>query len=261
MGQRRPNARTVRAAARPRLGLQGAVMTNSDVPNGTDWQIYQGTGKPHYGLDELPEPPPWRRFDGGPVVLQPPGFDETGTARRLGAVQRAQTYRATSHVVDAVNAALYLRRPLLVTGKPGTGKSTLAYSVAYELQMGPVLSWAITSRSTLVEGLYSYDPIGRLHDAGLTRQHDEAPDIGRYVRLGPLGTALLPWHRPRVPLVAEMDKSDIDLPNDLLHAFEAGGFVLPELARAPEPKHSVMTADGHASVALQRGEVTCRAFP
>jgi MoxR-like ATPase len=68
-----------------------------------------------------------------------------------------------------VNAALYLRRPLLVTGRPGTGKSTLAFRIARELRLGRVLVWPITSRTTLKSGQYDYDAIGRALEAG-TRQ-------------------------------------------------------------------------------------------
>ena len=83
----------------------------------------------------------------------------------------------------------------LVTGPPGVGKSTLAEAVARELKLGPVLRWSINSRSTLTEGLYQYDALARLRDATL-RQHTSGEpvarveDIGRYIRLGPLGTAL-----------------------------------------------------------------------
>ena len=169
--------------------------------------------------------------------------------------------------MQQVNAALYLRRPLLVTGPPGTGKSTLAYAVAHELGLGPVLHWPITSRTTLRDGLYQYDPLTRLYAAG--RQGGEgrhgAPDeedIGRYIRLGPLGTALLPYRRPRVLLVDEIDKSDIDLPNDLLTIFEKGEYELPELTRRAEPDAEVMTADGPgARVTVTAGTVRCRAFP
>ena len=65
-----------------------------------------------------------------------------------------------------VNAALALRRPLLITGNPGTGKTSLAYAIAYELNLGSVLSWSITARSTLQEGLYRYDAIASLQDLG-----------------------------------------------------------------------------------------------
>src|SRR5262249_15133431 len=168
--------------------------------------------------------------------------------------RRGKTYQSTPEEVELVNAALYLRRPLLVTGKPGTGKSTLVNAVAYELGLGPVLSWSITSRSTLQEGLYRYDAIARLQQASLvdrlrqsgqegrtteTDQDDrdtesaanDPTDIGQFIRLGPLGTALLPAERPRALLIDEIDKSDIDLPNDLLHVFEEGRFEIPELVR------------------------------
>jgi len=166
-----------------------------------------------------------------------------------------------------VNAALYLRRPLLVTGNPGVGKSTLAYAVARELKLGPVLRWPITTRSTLHEGLYHYDPIGRLREENLRKIRGEPltteeDDIGRHIRLGPLGTALLPYRKPRVLLVDEIDKSDIDLPNDLLNVFEEGEYEIDELTRLPEEVDvvEVMTADqGRAQV--QRGTVRCRAFP
>jgi MoxR-like ATPase len=180
---------------------------------------------------------------------------------------------------------LYLRRPLLVTGKPGTGKSTLAYSVAYELQMGRVLKWVITSRSTREDGLYQYDALARLQDAGWMartagdRQHggsddldyghaledqDQAgqQDIGRYIRLGPLGTGLLPYKRPRVLLIDELDKSDIDLPNDLLAIFEDGQYEVKELSRIADrmPEASVLTNDGDR-VIIRGGKIECNAFP
>lgn len=171
-----------------------------------------------------------------------------------------------------VNAALFLRRPLLITGRPGTGKSTLAYRVAWELKLGQVLRWPITSRTRLRDGLYHYDPIGRLREENLRRRSDTAIDnadidgdaeIGRHIRLGPLGTALLPYERPRVLLIDEIDKSDIDLPNDLLNVFEEGEFEIDELVRLPleTRRVDVRTADGGAPVPVLRGKVRCRAFP
>ena len=241
-----------------------------DSAGETDWHIYLGTGTPHDGLRRLRPPPPWRAFQGVPLTKRE--FSETAgedaAGRRLGAPQRAMVYRADSDVVDMVNAALLLRRPLLVTGKPGTGKSTLAYSIAYELKLGPVLHWAITSRSTLAEGLYQYDALARLQEASLRQTVSgtgaaQPPDIGRFIRLGPLGTALLPHERPRVLLIDELDKSDIDLPNDLLHVFEEGHFTINELARLPgdQPAPEVFTADGDHTVPIRQGQVTCHAFP
>ncbi|GAB3862239.1 AAA family ATPase [Dactylosporangium cerinum] len=184
------------------------------------WWIYHGTGRSVIDLAAaLPKPPPWRTFTGGPVQPAPPS-DESEGARRLGAEQVTRGI-ADSHVIDMVNAALYLRRPLLVTGRPGTGKSSIAYQVSRELRLGRVLRWPITSRSTFKSGLYEYDAIGRAQ-AVSAKLDTEAADIGNYLRLGPVGTALLPWKLPRVLLIDELDKSDIDLPSDLLNAFEEG---------------------------------------
>ncbi|CCH34759.1 MoxR family ATPase [Actinosynnema sp. NPDC047251] len=223
------------------------------------WPVYRGTGQPHSGIGALPPPPPWRVFDG--EVITPP-VDRTLAGARPGVAERATVYRPGQDVVEMVNAALYLRRPLLVTGKPGTGKSTLAFSVAHELKLGPVLYWPVGSHSRLVDGLYRYDAIGRLQEVGL-HGGDHDPDIGRFVRLGPLGTALVPGELPRVLLVDELDKSDIDLPNDLLNVFEEGQFDIPELSRLPDDRSEVrvMTEDFGRPATIRRGRVRCRAFP
>jgi MoxR-like ATPase len=210
-------------------------------------------------MKRLPAPPRWRIFDGGPVARPRLASDRTGE-------EKARAYQASDEVIEMVNAALYLRRPLLVTGKPGTGKSTLAYSIAYELSLGPVLYWPITSRATLQDGLYRYDAIGRLQETNLYRVVDDeaqVPDIGRYLTLGALGSALIAQERPRVLLVDELDKSNIDLPNDLLNVFEEGWFDIPELSRLADEQNQVevMIADSIDRVPVSRGRVKCRAFP
>jgi len=165
---------------------------------------------------------------------------------------------------DVVNAALHLRRPLLVTGHPGTGKSSLAHAVAHELALGRVLHWPVNSRSTLQDALYQYDAVGRLREATLRRDTDGTePDIGQYIRLGPLGNALVPRDRPRVLLIDELDKGDVDLPNDLLTVFEEGEFDIPELTRLPEDYKPVyiQTDAPDDPAPILRGRVRCHEFP
>jgi MoxR-like ATPase len=227
-------------------------------PARVDWHVYRGTGRPGV-VEKLPDPPPWRRFSGEPVCEVPAG-DGGDTDRRIGGVPGVARI-PSPHEVSMVNAAIYLRRPLLVTGRPGTGKSSLAYLIARELGLGPVLRWPVTSRTALKDGLYAYDAIGRVQE--INARQGQEPDIGQFVHLGPLGTALLPYERPRVLLIDELDKSDIDLPNDLLNVFEDAYFEVLELQRlaARHPEVTVLTADRDGSAVVRRGRVRCRAFP
>lgn len=221
--------------------------------------IFRGDGVPHDWA--LPPSPPWRRFHGEP----PPGltYDADWAEVYPNDVERARTYCSDPHEVELVNVAIMLRRPLLITGRPGTGKSTLAYAIAHELGLGPVLRWAITSHTTFQDGLYRYDAIARLQDANLPEAERPTGGIGQYLQLGPLGTALLPTHRPRVLLIDEIDKSDVDLPNDLLTVFEEGEFPIPELQRIAERVTAAQVRVDRADTAvrIEGGRVRAHAFP
>jgi MoxR-like ATPase len=142
-------------------------------------------------------------------------------------------YLPSMELVEAVNLALYLERPLLLKGEPGCGKTRLARAVAYELNL-PYEVWNVKSTSRAQDGLYIYDTVGRLRDAQLVAANlIKAEDIDRisdpktYVRLGQLGRAFEKEEKT-VVLIDEIDKADIDFPNDLLTELEQGEFKIEE---------------------------------
>ncbi|GLK80556.1 AAA family ATPase [Methylopila turkensis] len=133
-------------------------------------------------------------------------------------------YVATDDLKIAVNAAVTLERPLLVKGEPGTGKTVLAQEIARALG-APLLEWHVKSTTKAVQGLYEYDAVARLRDGQLG--DPRVSDIANYIRKGPLWRAFTADARP-VLLIDEIDKADIEFPNDLLQELDRMEFHVHE---------------------------------
>jgi MoxR-like ATPase len=134
------------------------------------------------------------------------------------------TYITSPELRHAVNVAVTIQRPLLVRGEPGTGKTLLAEAVAEDLGL-ELITWNVKSTSKATDGLYVYDTVRRLQDSRFG-DHDVS-DIRAYIRLGPLGRALTSTERV-VLLIDEIDKADLEFPNDLLHELDVMEFTVVE---------------------------------
>ncbi|OKH47367.1 AAA family ATPase [Scytonema sp. HK-05] len=148
-----------------------------------------------------------------------------------------EPYLPDDKLVEAVNLAIALGRPLLLQGEPGCGKTRLAYAVAYALGLPLEVSY-IKSTSRAQDLLYTYDAVNRLYDAQLGAEGQRSRDIRNYIQLGPLGRAIAraQYGRRSVVLIDEIDKADLDFPNDLLWELDRLEFRVTE---APEIYYAV----------------------
>ncbi len=145
----------------------------------------------------------------------------------------SEHYVATQDLKLAVNAALTLQRPLLIKGEPGTGKTMLAEEVAAALKM-PLLQWHIKSTTKAQQGLYEYDAVSRLRDSQLG--DERVKDIHNYIVKGVLWQAFTS-DEPVVLLIDEIDKADIEFPNDLLRELDRMEFYVYETREMVRAKH------------------------
>jgi len=143
------------------------------------------------------------------------------------------TYIATDDLTMAVNAAVTLQRPILIKGEPGTGKTQLAIEIANSLQR-PLFEWHIKSTTKAQQGLYEYDAVARLRDSQLG--DDRVHDIANYIRHGKIWEAFESKVQP-VLLIDEIDKADIEFPNDLLQELDRMEFYVYETRRLVTATH------------------------
>ena len=145
-----------------------------------------------------------------------------------------RAYVATDDLKVAVNAAITLERPLLVKGEPGTGKTVLALEIAKSLG-APLLEWHVKSTTKALQGLYEYDAVARLRDSQLGEAR--AIEIGNYIRRGMLWEAF-DSAEPAVLLIDEIDKADIEFPNDLLRELDRMDFTVYETGETVAARRS-----------------------
>lgn len=151
----------------------------------------------------------------------------------MNAYSGTGTYIASPDLMDSVNVAIALSRPLLVKGEPGTGKTLLAHSVAENLKKEMIV-WNIKSTTKARDGLYVYDTVQRLNDARFGE--GDVSDIKKYIRLGKLGRAFTSDEQV-VLLIDEIDKADLEFPNDLLNEMDVMTFHIPETDETITAKH------------------------
>ena len=145
----------------------------------------------------------------------------------------SRDYVASEDLMRAVNIAMVLRKPLLIKGEPGTGKTVLAEAISKALGKKLVI-WNIKSTTKAQDGLYVYDVVQRLYDSQFGGQGVD--DVEKYVKLGKLGEAFTDEEQV-ILLIDEIDKADLDFPNDLLWERDRMEFHIPETGRTVSAKH------------------------
>jgi MoxR-like ATPase len=147
--------------------------------------------------------------------------------------QGSSDYVASAPLRNAVNVSIALRRPLLIRGEPGTGKTLLAHSISRGLEK-KLITWYIKSTTKAQEGLYVYDTVQRLNDSRFGDR--DVSDIKHYIKLGKLGEAFVDPEQV-VLLIDEIDKADLEFPNDLLNELDVMSFYIPETGQTIAAKH------------------------
>ncbi len=157
---------------------------------------------------------------------------------RLNQFTGTANYIATRELSTAVNAAIQLQKPLLIKGEPGTGKTLLAFEIARSLGK-PLYTWHVKSTTSAQQGLYEYDAVSRLRDSQLGDSRNDGTDISdlaRYIRKGKMWEAF-ESDEQAVLLIDEIDKADIEFPNDLLQELDRMEFYCYELRRTIQARH------------------------
>ena len=168
------------------------------------------------------------------------GVAEGGIVSSFERFTGSEQYIADESLLASVNAAIALERPLLVRGEPGTGKTMLARAVAETLGK-QLLSWHVKSTTLAKEGLYTYDVVQRLNDSRFPEDAGrDVSDIRSYIKMGVLGEAFQSEEQV-VVLIDEIDKADIEFPNDLLRELDEMAFTIPELKETVTAKHRPIT--------------------
>ncbi len=157
-------------------------------------------------------------------------MEEKNTMRFRG----SSTYIADDDLLQVTNIAIALGKPLVIKGEPGTGKTELAVAIAEALGM-PLITWSIKSTTKAQDGLYHYDVVQRLYDSQLGEEGVD--DIAKYITLGKLGEAFSADEKV-VLLIDEIDKADLEFPNDLLWELDKMEFYIPETKQTVKAKES-----------------------